>query len=146
MVGLRVAGAKMILRLLISVVFLAAGLLKLSDPLAFADSIVAFHFFPQCMINPLALSIPFFELFTGVGLLAPRTRSPAALAACGLSLGFIILYAAAMARGLDIRCACFGKWELLQASTNEGLVRAVVLFAACLWVYVRKDSKSRQRS
>ncbi|MFZ4777957.1 MAG: MauE/DoxX family redox-associated membrane protein [Terrimicrobiaceae bacterium] len=134
----------MILRFLISAVFLIAGLLKLRDPLAFADGIAAFHLFPVWMINPLALSIPYFEVFTGIGILVPRTRSPAALAACGLSLGFIILYASAIARGLDVRCACFGKWELLQASTRDGFARAIVLFAACLWVYARELAKGRK--
>jgi len=134
----------MIPRFLISAVFLVAGLLKIRDPLAFADGIAAFHFFPVWMINPLALSVPFFEVLTGLGILASRTRRPAALAACGLSLGFVVLFASATVRGLEVTCACFGKWELLQVSTREGFVRAIILLALCLWICAGEWRKSRK--
>lgn len=125
----------MILRFLIAAVFLLAGLLKLRDPLAFADGIEAFHLFPLWMINPLALGMPFFEVFTGIAILNRRTKSAGTLAACGLSFCFLLLYASAMARGLEIHCACFGKWDFLQATTRTGFVRAFVLLAGCLWMY-----------
>lgn len=132
----------MIFRFLIAAVFLAAGLLKLHDPLAFADGIAAFHLFPAWMISPLALGLPFFELFTGLAILNRRTRLAGSLAACGLSFCFLVLYASAMVRGLEIQCACFGKWEFLQATTRVGLVRAVVLLAACLWTCWRESVRT----
>lgn len=128
----------MILRTLISLIFLVAGLLKLRDPLAFADGIAAFQVFPIWAINPLALGLPDFEILVGLGLLTRitgRTRRASALAACGLSVGFILLFASALARGLDVTCACFGKWDILQASTSVGFVRALVLLAASLRIY-----------
>lgn len=137
MVGIRLACGKMILRIFIALVFLAAGVLKLHDPLAFSDGIDAFQIFPGWIINPLAMVLPYFEILTGLGILSVRTRSAAALAACGLSLCFVLLYASALARGLDVTCGCFGKWEILQASTRVGFVRAVVLLGLSAWVYVR---------
>lgn len=128
----------MMLRLLLAAVFLFAGLLKLSDPLALADGIAAFHFFPVSWINPLALGVPFFEVFTGLALFCRPTRGAGALAATGLSFCFLVLYAFAMARGLEIHCACFGKWEFLQATTGTGLVRALFLLAVSLWVWRRE--------
>ena len=141
MVGLGLAGGKMIPRILVSFVFIVAGLLKLWDPLGFADGIAAFHVFPNWSINVLATGIPYFEILTGLGILIVRTRSAAAMAACGLSVCFVVLYVSALARGLDVTCACFGKWKILQASTRVGFVRALVLLAASAWIY--KGSRGR---
>ena len=63
------------------------------------------------------------------------------MAACGLSVCFVVLYVSALARGLDVTCACFGKWKILQASTRVGFVRALVLLAASAWIY--KGSRGR---
>lgn len=131
----------MIPRLLVAGVFLGSGLLKLQDPLAFADGIAAFRILPDILINPLALSVPFFEVATAVALLSRSARSAGALAACGLSLVFFILFATALARGIDVRCACFGKWEILQVSAPAGLVRSLVLLAVSLWVFRRPTSR-----
>jgi uncharacterized membrane protein YphA (DoxX/SURF4 family) len=141
----------MIPRILVSLVFLLAGLLKLQDPLAFADGIAAFHIFPVWSIHVLALGIPIFEVLTAIGLLADRTRRPAALAACGLSVCFVVLYASALVRGLDVTCACFGKWEILQASTGVGFARAMVLLGLSAWVYAKalltnQRNRGRMRS
>lgn len=135
--GLGLANGKMIPRILVALVFLVAGLLKLRDPLAFADGIAGFHAFPVWAINPLAMCAPWFEILTGTGILVGRTRSAGALAACGLSVCFVALYASALARGLDVQCACFGKWDLLQASTRVGFVRALALLGFSAWVYWR---------
>ena len=134
MVGLGLACGKMIPRILVSLVFIVAGGLKLHDPLAFADGIAAFRVFPNWSINVQAMSIPYFEIFTGAGILFGRTRSATALAACGLSACFVVLYASALVRGIDVTCACFGKWTLLQASTRVGFVRALVLLGLSVCV------------
>lgn len=133
--GVWIARRKMILRIFVSLVFLAAGFLKLRDPLAFADGISGFQIFPDWMINPLAMIVPFFEILTGLGLLSRRTLGAAALAACGLSSCFVVIYLSALARGIEVTCACFGKWEVLQVPTWLGSIRAILLLAACVWIY-----------
>ena len=141
--GLGLANRKMIPRLLAASVFLVAGLLKLLAPMAFADGIAGFHAFPVWAINPLAMCVPWFEILTGTGILIGRTRRAGGLAACGLSVCFVVLYASALARGLDVQCACFGKWDLLQASTRVGLVRALILLGLSAWVYWRARRTDR---
>ena len=125
----------MILRALIAGIFLIAGLTKLDDPQAFADGIASFHFFPDGMINPLAICVPYFEIFTGLGLLSTRWRGAGALAACCLSFCFVLLYASAVSRGLEVSCSCFGKSQILQASTRAGFLRAAVLLLGSAWIY-----------
>ena len=85
----------------------------------------------------LAMGIPYFEILTGIGILSGRARRAGALAACGLSVCFVLLYASALARGIDVKCACFGNWEILQASTRVGFVRALVLLGLSGWVYAK---------
>ena len=136
----------MIPRILVSSVFVVAGLLKLRDPLAFADGIAAFHVFPAWSIDVLAMGIPYFEILTGIGILSGRARTAAALAACGLSVCFVVLFASALVRGIDVTCACFGKWEILQASTRIGFVRALVLLGLSAWVYAKAVLPGAERS
>ena len=137
MVGLGLSLGKMILRVFVSLVFVVAGLLKLRDPMAFADGIAAFHAFPNWSINVLAMGIPYFEILTGIGILNGRTRRAGAMAACALSLCFVVLFASALVQGLDVTCSCFGKWKIFQASTRVGLVRAIALLGLSAWVYAR---------
>lgn len=135
----------MILRIFVSLVFLAAGLLKLRDPLAFADGISGFQILPDWMINPLAMIVPFFEILTGIGLLNRRFLGSAALAAGGLSACFVVFYLSALARGIEVTCACFGKWEVLQVPTWLGSIRAILLLAASVWIYAASRKKCGAR-
>lgn len=127
----------MIARVVLSLVFISAGVLKVPDPLGVADGMEAFRMLPTWAIAPLALGIPVFEMLVGVSLLTKRFSRPAALAATGLSLAFVVLYASALARGLDVRCSCFGALEIFRVSTEAGLARAVVLLGLSAWVYWR---------
>jgi hypothetical protein len=125
----------MIARGILAAVFLAAGLLKLPDPHAFAAGIAGFRLLPAWSVAPLALGMPIFEILTGAALLGTRFRSAGALSATALSLAFTLLYAWALARGLDVRCSCFGGAEFLRVSSPVGLLRALVLLALSAWVY-----------
>jgi uncharacterized membrane protein YphA (DoxX/SURF4 family) len=126
----------MIARLLLAAVFLLAGALKFPDPLGFADGMVRFGLLPVWTIAPLALSIPTFEILTGAELLSTRFRSTGALAASGLSLAFVLLYAWAWACGLDVQCSCFGSLEFFKVSNGAGLLRGLALLLLSTWVYV----------
>lgn len=127
----------MIARILLALVFVSAGVLKLPDPLGVADGMAAFRILPVWAITPLALGIPVFEIVVGISLLTKRFSRAGALAATGLSLVFVVLYASALARGLDVRCSCFGALEFFRVSTGAGLVRALVLLGLSTWVYSR---------
>ncbi len=136
----RLVGRKnfpMIARLLLAAIFVVAGVLKFPDPLGFADGISGFRLVPVWAIPPLALGIPIFEILTGAALFSARFRPAGSLAAAGLSLAFVFLYAWAFARGLDVRCSCFGNLEVFRVSTGAGLLRALALLALSAWVFIR---------
>mgnify|MGYP001562291065 FL=1 len=65
--------------LILGGVFLYAGAVKMSDPLAFADSIASFKILPIILINPLALSLPPLEIFIGAMLAIAVSRKLSAV-------------------------------------------------------------------
>jgi len=57
------------LRAVLGGVLIYAGVLKMLDPLAFADSIYGFQIVPRELISLVALSLPPFEILLGLALI-----------------------------------------------------------------------------
>ena len=127
----------MIARWLLAGILLAAGVLKLGDPGAFADGLEGFHLLPLPLVVPLALAVPLFEILTAAALLGGRFRSAGSLSACLLTAAFVVFYAWAVVRGIDVHCACFGRSPLFRVSATGGLLRAAALLGLALWVDAR---------
>lgn len=119
-------------RLIVGGVFIWSGALKAVQPLAFAQNAAAYELFPRWMSLLIGVSLPWVEVTTGVLLVLGLFRRGAALVACGMLAGFILLVCVTMARGLSITCGCFGSlsgkvgWPLL--------AQDAVLFAMSLGV------------
>jgi putative oxidoreductase len=108
-------------RLIVGGAFFAAGLLKVGDPLAFAQNIKNFLIVSHQASLLAALILPWIEILCGALLITGILRRPSALLVSGLLVGFIILVGITMARGIDTDCGCFGSlshkadwWLLLQ--------------------------------
>lgn len=111
-------------------VFLYAGVLKVNDPLSFADNIAAYQLLPEILINPLALSLPLFEILAGVFLIIGWQRRLAALSILLLTILFAVFITSALARGLHIDCGCFGSSIIpLRYQLGFALGRDLVLLA-----------------
>jgi putative oxidoreductase len=95
-------------RIAVGAAFVYAGAIKFGDPLQFADNIASFKILPDSFINPLALSLPVFEVLSGVLLVVGWFRRPAALAIVIVTSVFLGAISSALARGLTIDCGCFG--------------------------------------
>jgi putative oxidoreductase len=94
-------------RLVLAGVFLTAAAPKLHDPAAFAAAIANYQAFPDATVNLIATVVPALELLGALALLTPWRRGGALLLA-SLLLGFTVLLAVSLARGLDLSCGCFG--------------------------------------
>ena len=95
-------------RIAIGLVMLAAALGKIGDPAAFATQIHHYRLIPVGAENLLAILLPWVELLAGLALvLGVRARSGAWLSAAMMTV-FTLAMSAAVARGLDIECGCFG--------------------------------------
>lgn len=92
----------------IALVFLAAALGKISDPAAFARQIHHFRLLPQGFENTVAITLPWVELIAALALIFRYHPRSGGLVTAGLMVLFVGVVAAALARGLDIECGCFG--------------------------------------
>ena len=123
------------LQVLVAGVFIYAGVTKVMDPRAFADSIATFRLLPPELINVLALSLPVFEVLVGVLLVVGGWKRQAAFAVFLLSLVFCIAMGQALARGLEVDCGCFGSGAPAAWKTWLTLGRDVLLAGVTWWIY-----------
>jgi uncharacterized membrane protein YphA (DoxX/SURF4 family) len=88
--------------------FLAAAVHKVRDPLAFAENIFNYQVLPDALVNPTAIFLPWLEIVAGLAIIfAPRYRRVSAWLLLGLLIFFTGLVGVTMARGIDVACGCF---------------------------------------
>jgi uncharacterized membrane protein YphA (DoxX/SURF4 family) len=96
-------------RIALAGVFVVAGASKIMDPDDFARAIYRYHLLPDVAINPLAIYLPWLECVAAVALVfVSRWRDAAALMMGMMLTCFAVAIGAAMWRGLDVPCGCFG--------------------------------------
>lgn len=96
------------IRIVLAAVFVYAGSIKITDPVALADSIAAFKMLPRMLVNPMALGLPVFEIAAGILLLIGWPRRVAALALVIVTAVFAVAMLSALIRGITVDCGCFG--------------------------------------
>ncbi len=95
-------------RLPLGLVFIYAALEKIIDPEAFALVIDNYRLLPQRLVAPVALTLPWLELWAGVLVLIGLWKRAAALILAGLLTAFLVAVSYNLYRGLDFECGCFG--------------------------------------
>jgi uncharacterized membrane protein YphA (DoxX/SURF4 family)/thiol-disulfide isomerase/thioredoxin len=100
--------ALLIARLLLAVVFVAAGIAKLHDLPGSRRSVAAFGVPPR-LANPLGTLLPAAELAVAGALIADPTAGWGALGALSLLLVFAVAVAWNIGRGRTPDCHCFGQ-------------------------------------
>lgn len=93
-------------RLLLGVVFLYAGLSKISQPYQFAAAIQAYQLLPELLVGLAAVLIPWIEAVSAIALLWSRTSRSALLMFMILLAVFALVIVITLSRGLDIDCGC----------------------------------------
>jgi len=96
-----------VLRVLLGAIFIYASLYKIGSPSAFAHQVYNFKLLPVWAINPVALVLPWLQLFCGVHLILNRWPVAASFWILLMMLVFQVAVASALVRGLDISCGCF---------------------------------------
>lgn len=91
-----------------TVLFAYAGAGKLTDPAAFAESISNYQLVPPLAAALLAVYLPWLELVLAFGLWPGRTHRAAKALSLLLLVGFTLALVVTAARGIDVRCGCFG--------------------------------------
>ena len=95
-------------RLILGLIFLWAAVPKIADPPGFAKAIWAYGLVPSAALNPMALVLPWLELFCGLALLAGMWLRPAALWVGALLFAFSLALGINLARHRPVDCGCFG--------------------------------------
>jgi uncharacterized membrane protein YphA (DoxX/SURF4 family) len=103
-----VNAAVLVLRIVLGVIFVVAGVSKVGHAAEFAQQIAAFRLLPQPVIAPMALLLPFLEIMVGGYLIVGLFTRIAAWAATLLLLVFDAAIASAVVRGMTLNCGCFG--------------------------------------
>ena len=130
--GATIAGALVLLRLLLAGLLLTAGIGKLLDREGGRESLRAFGV-PERLVGPVALLLPVIELVIAVGLIPPATARWAALAAAASMAVFSTVIARALMRGERVECHCFGALSDSPAGP-AALIRNLLIAVAALLV------------
>jgi uncharacterized membrane protein YphA (DoxX/SURF4 family) len=111
----------------IGVLFALAALAKLGNLQGFALQLHNFRIVPIPLENLFALSLPWIELVAALALVLGIQARGAAYVATGLMAIFTLAVVAALVRGLDIECGCFGTADgsrvgLVKVAQNLGML------------------------
>ena len=140
-----------IVRSLVALLLIWAGLSKLGDPVSAYTALLAYQLpAPGLLLKLVALALPWLEVLCGLMLLANFHRRLALLVMSVLFSVFLVVVGQAFARGLDISCGCFnlrlfGIDEATAAarfyeSVGFALVRNLILLGSAL--YLLRTEKS----
>ena len=95
------------IRLFMGIVFIYASYSKILDPLSFSQNIHNYGVTPVFIENIIALTLPWIELFIGLGLIFNVKYDACVDISIFLMFVFIILISQAYLRGKSIDCGCF---------------------------------------
>ncbi len=94
--------------LTLGLVMLAAAWAKIVDPPGFAQTLYNYRLLPEALRHPVALVLPWLELWLGLALVTGQGECGAARWALALMLGFAAAIGLNLVRGNPIDCGCFG--------------------------------------
>ena len=94
-------------RLILAAVFIYAGVIKGTDPVAFAGQVANYQILPYAWNYLVAAILPYLELLCGILLLLDKRVRPAVLVLFVLNLVFMLALSSLIVRGIDIDCGCF---------------------------------------
>lgn len=131
---------KLVLRLILAAVFIAAAAGKIIDPTDFLEDIQNYRLVPYFLAAVTAVVLPWLELFCAFFLIINRWVKPVAFILMVLNVVFIMAITSALWRGLDIECGCFS------GSARVGIMRIVedclLLAASAMLFYLTGMEKN----
>lgn len=128
-----------LIRVLVGVVFMTAGILKLSDPRAFSESLRTMVGIPPSTHSLIVAIIPPGELLLGIALLVSKARI-FTIVALALNFGFLVLLSYNVLYGNPgAKCGCFGDTLPDEISAITILRQATIVFlnAVAVWAVFR---------
>ena len=124
-------------------IFIYAGVIKMLDPVQFANDIDNYKTLPWFFSVRLAFYLPWLEIFCGLAVIFRFLYRGGLSILMALIALFIAATIAAKARGLDITCGCFGHasrhWSFPQ---HMAVDIAIFVALIALWCSSRAQARS----
>ena len=138
------AAFSLLFRILLGLVFLFAGIAKISDPVRFIFTLRQFNLFSEAVIPFMALYLPWLEFTLGLFLiLGLLYRASAFLLAC-LNTMFAIVILTVIARGMEIDCGCFGMFadvlKIPDSADIKAIIRNVIFIGISVYIFIVKKT------
>ncbi len=128
-------------QILLGAIFIFAGLEKIKNPELFAIEIENYRLFPIALINIIAITLPFLELFTGILLLFGVFPKENAFVITLLLAIFTLMVLIAIIRGLDINCGCFGTAHAEKVGAVKIIQNVILIFIGTIIYKSKKEIK-----
>ena len=125
---------QLILRLIVAAVFFYAAINKIPNPAALVEDIRNFKLVPYWALNAMAIVLPWLELVGAVLLVGGVWLREMIGLLAGLSATYEAAGISALARGLDIKCGCFGEdyqgsaWSVIGINAALLIILLVVVW------------------
>src|SRR4030042_2492004 len=124
----------LLFRVILGVIFLYAGVIKIVDPLGFAQALYNYRILPGWMINPAAIILPWVEVMVGGSLLLGIRTLGGGLLVSSLLWIFALALGINLVRGVDISCGCFSPSNTASPITWFHLARDLILLGMGLFI------------
>lgn len=138
------AAFSLLFRILLGLIFLFAGIAKISDPVRFIFTLRQFNLFSEAVIPFMALYLPWLEFILGLFLiLGLLYRASAFLLAC-LNTMFAIAILTVIVRGMEIDCGCFGMLadilKIPDSADIKTIIRNVIFIGISVYIFIVKKT------
>jgi uncharacterized membrane protein YphA (DoxX/SURF4 family) len=134
-------------RLILVLIFVWAGVVKISDPDSFAIILEAFDLLPYTWIPAIAVGLPALEILAAIGLLFDLRGSLTAIT--GLLLLFLAVLGYGVWLGLDIDCGCFGPGDPegeAYKGLRPALYRDLIMLAGVAYLHLWRFRRASIRT
>ncbi len=134
--------ALILFRLALGGLFIYAGVVKVIDPLEFAQDVRNYSLVGPSLSFLTAVFLPWLEIVAGFLLVAGIMKRASALLISSMLVLFIVLVGVTVARGVDVDCGCFGT---LSRDADLGLIieDALMLYLGLCLFFDKKPGTSR---
>ena len=137
----------LLIRLFMGIIFIYASYSKILDPTSFSQNIHNYGITPLFLENIIALTLPWVELFIGLGLIFNIKYNACLDISIYLMLLFIILILQAYLRGKSIDCGCFsndlspGEWAEKRWDMLKRVFEDIVFLILLITLKFKSTSK-----
>ncbi|RLB08987.1 MAG: hypothetical protein DRG39_08120 [Deltaproteobacteria bacterium] len=133
------------IRWILGLLFIYASIDKIRYPQEFLKILYNYRIFPDIILNPIVIILPWLELITGVCLLTGLFMEGAVLLINLLLISFFLIILVDMLKGINIECGCFNLTENPSAKNSMLWYLIRDAFLISMATYLMKDIWKKKR-